>query len=303
MAAGARGDDQRLAHPPALAVGHEAQPAEVDLALTARRRVVDAHRRRAPSRPAALDRKARQRAMRNLDTPAGQQHADLDHRELLGDPLGDLRFLRQQRPPARAVAIEAVRADPFAHLADQLVGELLDAAGAVDTELDRRRDVAPCRRAGHADRLGHRPLTLPAEPPAQQLFDLDHRDLPERHWASSAPASEAEPNCCPAGVGGCSGGPTTGNGGGPMPLAKPAVNWSNHAGKRQAVHCGEVLRVGWAEVAERAVKMAGVARAVTVWLGCGRASIGGGQSKGAAMIKCRGQGRRDRSEPYGEIDC
>ena len=31
------------------------------------------------------------------------------------------------------------------------------------------------------------------------------------------------------------GGPITGNGGGPMPLAKPAVNWSHLAGKRQRV--------------------------------------------------------------------
>ena len=31
------------------------------------------------------------------------------------------------------------------------------------------------------------------------------------------------------------GGPITGNGGGPMPLAKPAASWSHVAGKRQQI--------------------------------------------------------------------
>ena len=93
-----------------------------------------------------------------------------------------------KHPPGLAVAVWPVRADPLDHLADQLVGELPLAAGAVDPELDGSSDVAPGRLAVDADPLGDRPLALTAQPASQRLFDLDHRYLPERHGASSPAA-------------------------------------------------------------------------------------------------------------------
>ena len=95
-------------------------------------------------------------------------------------------LLAQQRPPGLAVAVGAVRADPLDHLADQLVGELLLAAGALDPELHGGGDVAPGRLAVDADPVGDGALALTLQPAPQRLFDLDHRYLPERHGASSA---------------------------------------------------------------------------------------------------------------------
>ncbi len=120
-------------------------------------------------------------------------------------PRLDLLLLGEQRPPRLAVAVGAVRADPLDHLADQLVGELLLPAGAVDPELDGGGDVAPGRLAVDADPLGDGALALTPQPAPERLSDLDHRDLPERHGASSASASEAQPNVSSAGVGGPSG--------------------------------------------------------------------------------------------------
>jgi hypothetical protein len=53
-----------------LAVGHEPETAEVDLALDTRRRVVHPHRRLAPASTTALDGKARQGAVRDIDAAA-----------------------------------------------------------------------------------------------------------------------------------------------------------------------------------------------------------------------------------------
>ena len=71
------------------------------------------------------------------------------------------------------------------------------------------------------------------------------RNLPERHRASS---SETQPNDSPAGVGGPSTGPMTGNTGGPMPLAKPAATWSHLAGKRH-VDRPVSIALAWAPAA------------------------------------------------------
>ena len=108
-----------------LAVGHEPETAEVDLALDTRRRVVDPHRRLVSASTTALDGKARQGAVRDLYPAAMKQYPDLDDGEAIVHPLGDLVFLGEQKPPRVSVAVGPVRANPFHHLADQLVGELL----------------------------------------------------------------------------------------------------------------------------------------------------------------------------------
>ena len=60
------------------------------------------------------------------------------------------------------MAVGPVRTDPLEHLADQLVAQLLLAAGALNPELDGRRDVAPDRLSIDADPLGDGALALAA---------------------------------------------------------------------------------------------------------------------------------------------
>ena len=129
------------------------------------------------------------------------------------------------------MTIEPVWADPLQHLPDQLVCELLLATVPVHGQLDRGGDVTPRRLAVDPDSPGDRPFTVTTQPAPQRLSDLDHRNLPERHRASS---TETQPNDSPADEGGPSGGPMTGNRGGPIPLAKPAATWSHAVVKRQA---------------------------------------------------------------------
>ena len=186
VAAEARREDESLAHPVAVPVGDESEPAEVHLQLGSRRRVVDAHGHGPAPRTAPLDREARQGAMRDDDALALEEDPDLDDGEPVGHPRLDLFLLGEERPPRAAVAVGAVRPDRLDQPAHQLVGELPLTAGAVDAEPDRGGDVAPRRLAVDADRPGDGALALPAQPPSERLSNLDHRDLPERHGASSA---------------------------------------------------------------------------------------------------------------------
>ena len=231
----ARREDERLADPELVAVGDETKASEVHLELATRRRIVHAHRRLPAAGPAALDAVARQRAVRDLDAATGKQDPDLHDGEVVVHPLLDLVVPGGERAPGGAVAVGAVRTHRLDHLADQPVAELLLAAAAVQTQRDAGGDVAPRRLAIDADRPGDRALALTSQPPSECLFDLHHRDLPERHGASSALASETQPSDSAAGVGGWSGGPMTGNAGGPMPLAKLPGSWSHLAGKRQGL--------------------------------------------------------------------
>ena len=126
-----------MADPSPLAVCDEPEASEVDLELDTRRRVVDPHRDRPPPGPAALDAEAGQGAVRDHHAPAGEQDPDLGDGEVLLHPVLDLRSLRRAASARPPVTVGAVRADPLDHLADQLVAELLLAAGAIDPELDR----------------------------------------------------------------------------------------------------------------------------------------------------------------------
>jgi hypothetical protein len=63
--------------------------------------------------------------VRDIYPAALKQYPDLDDGEALVHPLGDLVFLGEQNPPRLSVAVGPVPANPFHHLADQLVGELL----------------------------------------------------------------------------------------------------------------------------------------------------------------------------------
>jgi len=156
-----------------LAIGHEPEMAEVDLAFD--RRVVHPHRRLVSASTTALDGKAHQGAVRHIDAAALKQYPDLDDGEAVVHPLDDPVLLGEQNPPRVSVVVGPVRANPFHHLVDQLVGELLLATAAVKAELDRSGDVAPCCLAVDADPVGDRVLTFTFQPATKRLFDLDHR--------------------------------------------------------------------------------------------------------------------------------
>ena len=125
-------EDQPVADPPALAVGDESQSSEVDLELLSGRRVGDPDGDRPPPGATALDTEAGQGARWNLHPTAGEQDADLGDGQVVFQPVLDALLFVQQRAPGLAVAVGSVRTDPLEHLADQLVAELLLAAGALD---------------------------------------------------------------------------------------------------------------------------------------------------------------------------
>jgi hypothetical protein len=113
-----------VAHASSVSVRDEPEPSEVDLALAPRWRVVDANCRLASSSPTAFHREARQCAVGHIDAFASQQDADLHDGEAVVVPGLDLLLFVDEPPPALTMAAQAMQADAFADLADQLVGEL-----------------------------------------------------------------------------------------------------------------------------------------------------------------------------------
>jgi len=135
MAAEHRGEDEPVADPAPLAIRDETETPEVHLQLYAWGWVVDTDRCSLPPRSTTLDGKAGEGAVRDDDTAASKEDPDLDHGEVLFHPGLDVLFFREEPPPRLAVAIGPVRAHFLGHLADQLVGELGLAPGAVEPEL------------------------------------------------------------------------------------------------------------------------------------------------------------------------
>ncbi len=135
MAAEHRGEDEPVTDPALLALRDEAESPEIHLQLDPRGRVIDADRGFPPTCPAARDGEASQGAARDDDAVAGEQDPDLDNGEVLFHPGLDGLFFCEKAPPGLAVAVRTVRAHLIGHLADQLVGELALASGAVDPEL------------------------------------------------------------------------------------------------------------------------------------------------------------------------
>jgi hypothetical protein len=129
----------------AAGVWHEAGATEVHLALGPRRRVVDSDGGAGPApSSAALDAEPGEGAVRDHHPLAGEQDADLDHNEPVGHPvLVDLLLVGDERSPRLAVAVGPTGAAELADLADHLVGQLFDAAVAVDAEGLGSGDVAP----------------------------------------------------------------------------------------------------------------------------------------------------------------
>ncbi|MHB8506783.1 MAG: hypothetical protein ACYDEN_13875 [Acidimicrobiales bacterium] len=112
--------------------------------------------------------------MRDDDTSAAEQDADLDDREVFDDPGLDAVLLAEQRPPRVTVTVEPVGAHALQHLPDQLIAELLLTAVPVDAQLDRGGDVTPRCLAVDPDSPGDRPFTVTVQPAPQRLLDLNH---------------------------------------------------------------------------------------------------------------------------------
>ncbi len=178
-----RREHQRVQPPPPLPVGDHAEVAEVDLQLTARRRVVDPHRHPRPPRgvTALGRREPRQRPVGNRGPRPLQQLADLHQRQALPHPPGYLVLPGGQGLPRRAVPRRAGRADRPNHDADQLVGQPAFPAIAGKAGLLRGPDV-PGRGLHVHPRTGRgRALAQPRQPRTQDFLHLCHQDLPERH--------------------------------------------------------------------------------------------------------------------------
>ena len=168
----AGGDDEGVAEALAAgAVGHKSQSSEVNLTLGARRRVVDPHGGACPAPcSAALEAEARQRAIGDVHALATQQHADLDGGQPARHPGLDVVLVIEQRLPALPVAVGPARAHDFAHLADQLVGQLLLPAAALHAERLSGCDVAPSGAPADARRPRGGPLPFTVQPAPQRLF-------------------------------------------------------------------------------------------------------------------------------------
>jgi hypothetical protein len=79
------------------------------------------------------------------------------------------------------MTIAAVRAHRLDHQTDELVGQLLVATVTDQAEPDRGIHVAANGLAVEPDQPFHRPDAPTGQPQPQNLSNLEHSDLPERH--------------------------------------------------------------------------------------------------------------------------
>jgi len=192
--------DQRPHHPaPAgVPVDDEAHLPEVDLQLTAGLTISHPDRH-TPGRAAHtedLQRVAVQRALRHDHPLADQQLTGLHHSQLLLDqPRLELVVVGHQSRPRRAVTGRAVRAHPLTHHTDQHVGELLLAGLTDKPRLHAGRHIAPDRLAVHHRQPLDRAEPLAPQPQPQNLTNLEHWNLPERHRHLPGPLNGTGGEC------------------------------------------------------------------------------------------------------------
>ena len=153
-----RGKDQRVqrAAAPRHRILHQAELAEVDLAIHPRITVGDPYRRFPPAEPATVDREPVQRAIRHDHAAAGQLAVDVGQLQLRREPVADLLLERDQRLPRLTVALRPIRAHHSDYLADQLIGQLLDTALTPQARRDRRLHISAGGLAIHPGPLRDR---------------------------------------------------------------------------------------------------------------------------------------------------
>jgi hypothetical protein len=123
--------------------------------------VDDGHRVAPTPIVGALSAVAVQRALRHDHPVAGQQIADLDHRQSVLDPLADPIVVGAQRFPRLTMSLGAVRTHRGHHRADQLVTELLDTAFTIQPCRHGSVHIAAGGLAVHSGPNSHRPQPEP----------------------------------------------------------------------------------------------------------------------------------------------
>jgi hypothetical protein len=182
-------------HPaaPSSRVGQQPHPGKVELTLRTGLAIHDPYRGCRAAEPAPLHAEPVQRPVGHPHAAPPEQDADLGHRQILGHPDGDPGLLGRQRRPRRAVPTSPRRAHLLHHLADQLIGELRQAAVAGQAGVLGRLHVPAGGLAVHSRPLSHRAQALPRQPGPQHLPHLDHLNLPERHGDPPSPTTWSDP--------------------------------------------------------------------------------------------------------------
>jgi hypothetical protein len=187
-------EDQRPAHPAPTGRRVEQQPhsAEVDLQFAAGLAVSHRHRRAAGGAAHAkgLQRVAVQSPLRHHHPPPGQQLPGFHRGQaLIDNPFLQLIVPGGQRLPRLAPSPGPVRADRLADHRHHRVAELLLTPGPIHTRGERRVDVAVHRLAVRSGQSLYRAEPLTAQPQPENLSDLEHTNLPERHYHLRTAAS------------------------------------------------------------------------------------------------------------------
>jgi hypothetical protein len=158
-----------------------AHSGEVDLAFRARFPVDHRHRPTAAT-PLILGvflAVTVQRPLRDDHALAGQQVADLDHRQALVDPPVDLTMVGAQHFPHLAIPVGAIWAHHGDHRTDQSVVELINTTGPVQASSHGGLDIATRGFPIHPALGGHHPQSVAGQPRPKYFTNLDHRNLPK----------------------------------------------------------------------------------------------------------------------------
>jgi hypothetical protein len=185
-----RGKDQRVDHPASTAgrVGHQPEPAEIDLHLHPGITIGDPQRRAAPAEPALVHGEAVQRPIRHHHPAPTEQHVHLGQRQIPLQPGPDLVAVRVKGLPRSADPMRAVRAHHPDHRAEQLIGQLPRATLAQQPGVPRGLHIAAHGLAIGPSQHGHLAQRVTRQPQPKNLLHLDHEHLPVGHAATTTAA-------------------------------------------------------------------------------------------------------------------
>ena len=172
-----RHHDEGVDDPTPLGVGIEDDPHPPEVTLELLARIAVGHPEGGLLLPgtAALDAEPLEGALGDLDAAADEEVTDLGHGVAIVHPGLDVRLVGAEELPGRTVTVRAGRTDGLTDPADQLVGELVLTAAAIETESCCRVHVAASRLPVDAGTGGDGPEPrVVAKPPSQHFFDLGH---------------------------------------------------------------------------------------------------------------------------------
>ena len=141
--------------PPRVGVEDHPHPGEIDLTLHTGFTVDYRHRGAPAPIFGALHAVPVHGALRRHHPVPRQQVNDLDHRQTLTNPLLDPIMVVAQHFPRQTVPIGAIRTHRLDHHTDQLIGELISAAVAIQPGLHRRIGIAAGGLAVHPSQSSH----------------------------------------------------------------------------------------------------------------------------------------------------